>query len=154
MSPRIVKTPCVGLCSTVYGDSVCRGCKRFDYEIIAWNGYSTDEKLLILRRLDTLLFEVMERMLEIFDVELLQKQLDFRGVRYISDQSPYAWCYQLLRLGASVIKDPSRYGFCLKQEYEFYSLVEVRDVIDREFFLLAEKCRKLNDNGLLVVLQM
>ena len=26
------KTPCIGLCSTVFGDSVCRGCLRFVHE--------------------------------------------------------------------------------------------------------------------------
>ncbi|HBZ99754.1 MAG TPA: DUF1289 domain-containing protein, partial [Pseudomonas sp.] len=28
MSSQRIKTPCIGLCSTVYGDVVCRGCKR------------------------------------------------------------------------------------------------------------------------------
>ncbi|MCF8976542.1 DUF1289 domain-containing protein, partial [Pseudomonas edaphica] len=33
MSNQAIKTPCVGLCSTVYGDLVCRGCKRFHHEV-------------------------------------------------------------------------------------------------------------------------
>ncbi|WP_317135104.1 DUF1289 domain-containing protein [Piscirickettsia litoralis] len=37
-------TPCVGLCSTVYGDDVCRGCKRFYHEIIDWNQYDINQK--------------------------------------------------------------------------------------------------------------
>ena len=41
---RKVKTPCVGVCSTVFGDQVCRGCKRFQHEVIEWNGYSDFEK--------------------------------------------------------------------------------------------------------------
>ncbi|MCA4075779.1 DUF1289 domain-containing protein, partial [Pseudomonas kurunegalensis] len=36
MSNKSIKTPCVGLCSTVYGDTVCRGCKRFHHEVINW----------------------------------------------------------------------------------------------------------------------
>ena len=28
------RTPCVGICSTTYGDDVCRGCKRFSFEVI------------------------------------------------------------------------------------------------------------------------
>lgn len=39
MPNQTIKTPCVGLCSTVYGDLVCRGCKRFHHEVIHWNGY-------------------------------------------------------------------------------------------------------------------
>ncbi len=28
------RTPCVGMCSTTYGDLVCRGCRRFSHEIV------------------------------------------------------------------------------------------------------------------------
>ncbi|MEO1955257.1 MAG: DUF1289 domain-containing protein, partial [Gammaproteobacteria bacterium] len=37
---RSVKTPCIGVCSTVFGDEVCRGCKRFQNEVIEWNSYN------------------------------------------------------------------------------------------------------------------
>ena len=37
-------TPCVGICSTTYGDLVCRGCKRFSHEIVAWNVYTDDQR--------------------------------------------------------------------------------------------------------------
>ena len=30
-------TPCLGICSTTYGDDVCKGCKRFVHEVISWN---------------------------------------------------------------------------------------------------------------------
>ena len=39
-----VKTPCIGVCSTGIGDSVCRGCKRFSHEVIDWNSYSQEQK--------------------------------------------------------------------------------------------------------------
>ena len=42
-----VKTPCVGLCSTTYGDLVCRGCKRFSHEIVNWNRYGDEEKTAV-----------------------------------------------------------------------------------------------------------
>ena len=36
-----VKTPCIGICSTTsLGDKICRGCKRFNFEVIRWNSYS------------------------------------------------------------------------------------------------------------------
>ena len=38
------RTPCVGICSTTYGDEVCRGCKRFYFEVINWNKYDENEK--------------------------------------------------------------------------------------------------------------
>ena len=45
-------SPCAGKCSTVFGDQVCRGCRRFSYEVIEWNRYSEEQKLLIWKRLD------------------------------------------------------------------------------------------------------
>ena len=41
---KSLKTPCIGVCSTVFGDDVCRGCKRFQHEVIQWNSYSDPEK--------------------------------------------------------------------------------------------------------------
>ena len=32
-----------------YGDLVCRGCKRFHYEVINWNGYNEEEKRAVWR---------------------------------------------------------------------------------------------------------
>ncbi|WP_366536212.1 DUF1289 domain-containing protein, partial [Acinetobacter baumannii] len=29
-------TPCAGRCSTVFGDQVCRGCRRFNHEPRNW----------------------------------------------------------------------------------------------------------------------
>ena len=48
-------TPCIGLCSTVYGDLVCRGCKRFSHEIIDWNRYDHQQKAAVWQRLEQLL---------------------------------------------------------------------------------------------------
>lgn len=44
----------MGICSTTYGDLVCRGCKRFAHEIDQWNGYADDQRLLVWQRLYTL----------------------------------------------------------------------------------------------------
>ena len=50
-----VKTPCIGVCSTGIGDSVCRGCKRFAHEVIDWNSYTPEQKDIVDRRLGVLL---------------------------------------------------------------------------------------------------
>ena len=44
-------TPCVGICSTTYGDLVCRGCKRYAHEIIQWNAYSQEQRGAVWQRL-------------------------------------------------------------------------------------------------------
>lgn len=52
MEPQTLRrTPCIGICSTTYGDLVCRGCKRFAHEIDQWNGYQTAQRALVWERL-------------------------------------------------------------------------------------------------------
>ena len=51
MTELLKRTPCVGICSTTYGDLVCRGCKRFAHEIDQWNGYAADQRVLVWERL-------------------------------------------------------------------------------------------------------
>lgn len=138
MPDHIIKTPCVGLCSTVYGDLVCRGCKRFHHEVIHWNGYNEDEKRAVWLRLEQLLVQVMTAKLEIFDADKLQLQLVQRKIRFVPHQSEYCWAYQLIARGARVISQVEVYGFVLLPEFRNWSLPELRDAIDREFFLLSE----------------
>ena len=57
---RKVKTPCVGVCSTVFGDQVCRGCKRFHHEVIEWNGYTDVQKETVWNRLESLKVLIMK----------------------------------------------------------------------------------------------
>ncbi|MDO7928255.1 MULTISPECIES: DUF1289 domain-containing protein [Pseudomonas syringae group] len=138
MPDQIIKTPCVGLCSTVYGDLVCRGCKRFHHEVVHWNGYNEDEKRAVWLRLEQLLVQVMAAKLEIFDVEKLRMQLVQRKIRFVAHQSEYCWAYQLIARGARVINQVEAYGFVLLPEFRDWALPELRDAIDREFFLLSE----------------
>ena len=64
---RSVKTPCIGVCSTVFGDEVCRGCKRFQNEVIDWNGYEDSQKTAVLTRLESLKTQIMQSKITIVD---------------------------------------------------------------------------------------
>ncbi|MEM1432959.1 MAG: DUF1289 domain-containing protein [Pseudomonadota bacterium] len=64
-SGRARRTPCVGVCSTTYGDLVCRGCKRFAHEIVDWNRYSDSQRAEIMERLETLRSGAVLRFLSI-----------------------------------------------------------------------------------------
>ena len=138
MSNQRIKTPCVGLCSTVYGDVVCRGCKRFHHEVVNWNGYSEEGKRSVWHRLEVLLAQVMAAKLEVFDAPLLRRQLECRQISFVAEQSPYCWAYQLIARGARVIQQLEAYGVALLPEFREWSLPELRDAIDREFFILSE----------------
>jgi predicted Fe-S protein YdhL (DUF1289 family) len=138
MSNHRIKTPCVGLCSTVYGDLVCRGCKRFHHEVVNWNLYSDEEKRAVWLRLEILLVQVMAGKVDVFDPALLRQQLEQRQIRFVPEQSEYCWAYQLIARGARVINLLEAYGMVLLPEFRDWTLPELRDAIDREFFLLSE----------------
>jgi predicted Fe-S protein YdhL (DUF1289 family) len=138
MSTPPIKTPCVGLCSTVYGDLVCRGCKRCHHEVVNWNLYGDDSKRAVLQRLEALLVQVMQGKIAVFDSPRLRLQLEQRAIRFDPQQSPYCWAYLLIVRGARVISQLDAYGLALLPEFRNWSLPELRDAIDREFFLLSE----------------
>lgn len=138
MSNQTIKTPCIGLCSTVYGDLVCRGCKRFHHEVIHWNGYNDEQKRAVWLRLEQLLVQVMAGKVEVFDPAALRAQLVTRQIRFVPHQSEYCWAYQLIARGARVINQLEMYGMVLLPEFRSWGLPELRDAIDREFFLLSE----------------
>ncbi|MEC8074738.1 MAG: DUF1289 domain-containing protein, partial [Pseudomonadota bacterium] len=74
------RTPCVGICSTTYGDLVCRGCKRFAHEIVQWNGYDEGQQDAVRERLTRLRDEILEALLVCDEPSLLQAALSEAGL--------------------------------------------------------------------------
>ena len=58
----------MGICSTTYGDLVCRGCKRFAHEVVAWNGYDAGQREAIWQRLEGVRDQVVGQALMIADI--------------------------------------------------------------------------------------
>ena len=117
---------------------MCRGCKRFHHEVINWNGYDEAEKRAVWLRLEQRLVQVMTAKLEVFDAGKLRQQLELRKIRFVPNQSEYCWAYQLIARGARVISNIEAYGLALLPEFRGWPLPDLRDAIDREFFLLSE----------------
>lgn len=124
------RTPCVGICSTTYGDLICRGCKRFAHEIVSWNGYTTQQQQQIWRRLQQLRDGCVEAYLTIFDEYRLR---DYgAGIATPPEASPLAVAYEALRqapaecslemLGIRAL-DPAR-----------STRSSLREAIDQEFY--------------------
>lgn len=132
-----VRTPCVGICSTGIGDSVCRGCKRFAHEVIDWNAYTHEQRLIIAQRLETYLAQVVSNMIEIVDEKILLEQVKHQQILFKEEQNPYCWVFDLLRAGASQISDLSVYGLTLLPKWKGTPLTEIRDNIDRDFYALS-----------------
>lgn len=133
-----VKTPCIGVCSTGIGDRVCRGCKRFAHEVIHWNSYSPEQKLLIESRLADFLSRCVRNRLQVLDAELLRRQLGVQQIRYPAHRDEYCQAYCLLQAGATQIGDAADFGLMIDAQYRDVSLPDLRRDIDDEFFVLSD----------------
>jgi len=134
---RSVKTPCIGVCSTVFGDEVCRGCKRFQNEVIDWNSYQDSQKIAVLSRLESLKTQIMESKISIVNKKLLQNQLDTLDIKYVIDDNPFCWVFDLLRQASQSIDSLQDFGVVLKDGAE-NNLFELKKVIESELFSLSE----------------
>lgn len=133
-----VKTPCIGVCSTGIGDSVCRGCKRFSHEVIAWNSYSEAQKRIIDERLSGFLSQCVSNKLRVTDQALLRWQMEVQNLRFNPQHDAYCWVFTLLKAGAGQIGNPREFGFEVDIAWRDMPLVALREQIDSEYLLLSQ----------------
>jgi predicted Fe-S protein YdhL (DUF1289 family) len=138
MLDRRIKTPCIGVCSTGIGDSVCRGCKRFSHEVIDWNSYTPEQKAVIDQRLAGFLSQCVSNKLRVTDRTLLEWQLRVQQVSYVEHHDEYCWVFSLLKAGSSQIERTADYGFEVDLRYRDLTLTALRERIDEEFYVLSE----------------
>ena len=134
---KSLKTPCIGVCSTVFGDDVCRGCKRFQHEVIQWNSYSDPEKEFVLTRLETLKKQIMESKVLILDEQVLKQQLESLKIIFNQDTNPYCWVFDLFRQASQSIGDTSEFGFEILSS-QTDNLLALKKIIEEELFELSE----------------
>ena len=82
------RTPCVGICSTTYGDLVCRGCMRFAHEIVGWNGFNEAQREAVWQRLLELRDGAVRSAVEVVDdLAYVPEYLGSLGLFDVSDPS-------------------------------------------------------------------
>ena len=131
MPARLRRTPCVGICSTTYGDLVCRGCKRFSHEIVGWNGFSDEQRELVWARLVTLLSEVAESHIDVVDPDRLRRKAAEFGLPDAERLPDGALAFQLLRLRPP---DLGAIGVTAKPDAAMPEIQDVVRTIDRDFY--------------------
>ena len=94
-------TPCLGICTTTFGDEVCKGCKRFAHEIISWPKYSENEREIINGRLEQFKIKILQNRFKIFDSELLASKLEEKAINFNHSLEPLTWILDLFRASAS-----------------------------------------------------
>ena len=133
---RAVPTPCVGICSTTYGDTVCRGCRRYLHEVIDWNRFRDDEKRLVWQRLDGQLAQVLPRYFAIHDAELLRARLTALRIPFREEASPWTWLFALLKAAARQSPDLASFGV-QRLDTGDVDLASLREQLQAELHTLA-----------------
>ena len=121
------RTPCIGVCSTTYGDLICRGCKRFSHEVVGWNGYTKTQQNVIWKRLRKLQVQAIESILQIENPDLFD-----RAKSNISEKLPNALiCLEFLRNKLTL----DEVGIKVRFDFEGSTHQDIVRAIDQEFHL-------------------
>jgi predicted Fe-S protein YdhL (DUF1289 family) len=127
-------TPCIGICSTTYGDLVCRGCKRFAHEIVAWNTYAPTQRERIWQRLLELRDQATARFVAVADERALREVARALRIDTGTGITALSLGYEVLRRKARDITDVREVGLeALSGDRR--TAVELRDAIDAEFLV-------------------
>ena len=128
-------TPCLGICSTTYGDDVCKGCKRFVHEVINWNKYNTNEKEVVNSRLEEFKLLILKERFEILDSSIFENKLKENAINYNNALNPLTWIFDLLRAAGSQELDLAQFGI---KALIAYNPNTIKDEINDELLKLSE----------------
>ena len=132
-----IETPCVGCCSTVFGEQVCRGCYRYATEVLAWSHLSLAEQSLVMQRIVDDLSRAMAMYLVVENADLLEQQRQKHNITPPECGGSTAVAYALLRAGAENMRNLSAYGLRAVKEAENLTPLAILRAIEREQRQLA-----------------
>lgn len=133
------RTPCIGVCSTTsVGDAICRGCKRYAFEVIRWNSYADAEKEAVLRRIEALTVQILKNRFHIHSETALEAALQRGKIPMNPALSPYCWLHSLLQKAPLETLDVASCGFSVLKSCEGRSLAMLADQADEELLVLCE----------------
>jgi predicted Fe-S protein YdhL (DUF1289 family) len=134
-----IKTPCIGICSTTsVGDAICRGCKRFSFEVIDWNSYTNEEKQAVLDRVESLVQPIVDTRFIIRSPEKLAAGMAHWAVPYNSALSPAIWLHNLLKKRHRELNDLGIWGVEVRQEWWHLDLAALAEDMDVQLLRLCE----------------
>ena len=128
-------TPCLGICSTTFGDEVCKGCKRYAHEIVSWTKYSQEEREIVNDRLEKFKIQILQHRFAITDKNLFESMLEEKAINFNHSLDPLTWIFDLFRAAGSQTFDISNFG--IKSLVQFNPKT-IRDEINNELLELSE----------------
>ena len=139
----IPKTPCIGICSTTsLGDNVCRGCRRYSFEVIKWNSYEPHEKRAVLMRIEQLVGQILQDKFKIFSETILKSQLKKFNVPFDPKLSAYCWLHNLFKKNKDKIESLRDYGVSVRTEFVKVPLDQLIATVDNELQILSDAHRE------------
>ena len=118
------------MCSTTYGDLVCRGCKRFSHEIVGWNDYDPYQQERVRSRLVKLHHESVRACVGVYDQ--IRWQLTIESM---IDAEPTEFAPLVLAVLKNVVRKPTEAGLEPLGLPRDVSSGDVLRSIDREFYI-------------------
>ena len=131
-------TPCIGICSTTFGDDVCKGCKRFSHEITNWGKFSSDERAVVNSRLEQFKATILEEKFTISDSSLFESKMNEFSINFNSSLEPITWIFDLLRASSNKDLNLNDFGVEISPAFLDLSLIELRDLINQEMLQLSD----------------
>ena len=128
-------TPCLGICTTTFGDQVCKGCKRFSHEIVGWTRFSLEERAFVNDRLEKFKLMVLKNRFRIDDVDLFAIKLKENAISYNNSLDPLTWIFDLLRAAGSQSLDLTQFGISV---LKYYEPEKIKDELNQELLELSE----------------
>ena len=128
------RTPCVGICSTTYGDDVCRGCKRFSFEVINWNAFKPEERESVWKRLEKLKSQIMASRLKVFDPIKLEESIKHFQLKIKDDLNDLSKAFELIKQVSESFSNLDEFGIDEKNK----SLTTLKEEIENELYTLSK----------------
>ena len=139
MKSRVTRTPCIGVCSTTsVGDSICRGCKRYAFEVIRWNAYQDDEKESVLRRIEALTVQIMQDKLHVVSRQALLEAMARFSLPVNMALSPYCWINTLFQKAPLQQLVLEECGLLVAPAYATLSTQALADLVDEQLLTLCQ----------------
>ena len=137
--PRLHKkrssTPCLGICSTTFGDEVCKGCKRFSHEVVGWTKFTEEEREIVNNRIEKFKVQILQDRFKVFDEELFANKLDEKAINYNHSLNSLTWIYDLFRAAGSQSLNLESFGISALKTFD---PKDIRDEINKELLEISE----------------
>jgi predicted Fe-S protein YdhL (DUF1289 family) len=126
----------VGICSTTYGDNVCRGCKRFSFEVINWNAFKPEERESVWKRLEKLKSQIMDSRLKVFDPKKLKESINYFQLKIKDDLNDLSKAFEVIKQVSESFNNLEEFGIEVFEKNK--PLITLKEEIENELYTLSK----------------